>query len=117
MKQKLENGLYVYKAKPIKVVDGDTIYAYIDLGFDTWTYRNVTLASIDAPEIRTLNEDEKLKGLISKEALEMFLSNSLHIFIISKGYDAFGRCIADIYTEDGQCVNTYMISTDNAKFK
>ena len=117
MKQKLENALYVYKAKVVRVVDGDTIYAHIDLGFDTWSYRNITLASIDAPEVRKLDLDEKYKGLLSKAALDEFLGYDPYIYVISKGYDDFGRCIADIYTEDGKCVNTYMVSTDNAKLK
>lgn len=117
MKQKLENALYVYKAKVVRVVDGDTIYAHIDLGFDTWSYRNITLASIDAPEVRKLDLDEKYKGLVSKAALEEYLSDCTHIYVISKGYDSFGRCLADIYKEDGSCINTYMVSTDNAKLK
>ena len=28
--------MYTYNAKCLRVVDGDTIDAHIDLGFDTW---------------------------------------------------------------------------------
>jgi hypothetical protein len=58
--------LYVYKAKLDRVVDGDTIDATIDLGFDTWAFRRIRLAGIDAPETRTRDLVEKQAGFASK---------------------------------------------------
>ena len=51
--------MYHYKAQLVRVIDGDTIEADIDLGFKTWTRRKVRLAGIDTPEIRTRDLEEK----------------------------------------------------------
>ena len=55
--------MYVYKAKLDRVVDGDTVDANIDLGFDISINKRIRLAGIDTPETRTRNKEEKIKGL------------------------------------------------------
>ena len=45
--------MYKYNAKLDRVVDGDTVDAMIDLGFDTWVHKRIRLLGIDAPETRT----------------------------------------------------------------
>ena len=45
--------MYTYKAKCTRVVDGDTIDASIDLGFDITINKRIRLAGINAPESRT----------------------------------------------------------------
>ena len=32
---------YIYKAKLEKIIDGDTVDALIDLGFDTWVKKRI----------------------------------------------------------------------------
>jgi len=45
---------YIYRIKQItKVVDGDTIDADIDLGFDISLSKRIRLAAVDTPESRT----------------------------------------------------------------
>ena len=62
--------MYHYKAKLVRVIDGDTIDVDIDLGFDVWLKRQrVRLAGIDAPESRTRNKAEKVLGLAAKARL------------------------------------------------
>ena len=51
---------YIYRIKSVtKVVDGDTIDADIDLGFDISLTKRIRLAGIDTPESRTTNLKEK----------------------------------------------------------
>lgn len=112
-----KSALYNYKCKLIRVIDGDTIHADVDLGFHTWRKVNLRLADIDAPEIRTKDEEEKDKGLKSAHLLELKLleENPEGIFYIqSKGVDSFGRSIATIYTEN-EDINTYLLETGNAE--
>ena len=54
---------YQFKAELIKVVDGDTIDADIDLGFDISVHKRIRLAGIDSPESRTRDLEEKQRGL------------------------------------------------------
>ena len=45
--------MYYYNAVLVRVVDGDTIDAIIDLGFDVQVRKRIRLAGINAQESRT----------------------------------------------------------------
>ena len=59
--------MYIYKAKCERVVDGDTIDANIDLGFDTWKKIRIRLVGVNAAESRTKDLEEKARGLAAKQ--------------------------------------------------
>lgn len=42
--------MYEYRAELVAVVDGDTIHANVDLGFDVWEKMTLRFAGINAPE-------------------------------------------------------------------
>jgi len=45
--------MYEYAARVLKVVDGDTVHAELDLGIDVHITLKLRLAGINAPEMRT----------------------------------------------------------------
>ena len=56
--------MYHYKIKKInRVIDGDTVDLDIDLGFGVALSHRVRLKGINAAETRTLNTEEKKKGI------------------------------------------------------
>ena len=55
-----------YEAELIKVLDGDTIDCYIDLGFDLKIKKRIRYMGIDTWESRTRDLEEKEKGLLAK---------------------------------------------------
>jgi len=58
---------YIYRIKQItRVVDGDTIDASIDLGFDIALEKRIRLAGVDTPESRTTDVNEKNTDLNQK---------------------------------------------------
>ena len=59
--------MYIYNAKCLRVVDGDTLDATIDLGFDTWKKIRIRLVGINTPESRTRDLEEKARGLAAKD--------------------------------------------------
>ncbi len=61
--------MYKYKAKLDRVVDGDTVDALVDLGFNTWKKVRIRMHEINAPESRTRDLEEKARGLAAKERL------------------------------------------------
>ena len=71
---------YNYKAKLVRVVDGDTVDALIDVGFDIWFKKRIRFKGIDTWESRTRNLEEKALGLKAKartkELLESISSKS-----------------------------------------
>ena len=90
--------MFEYNATVIKVVDGDTIDAMVDLGFGTWKKVRIRMHGINAPESRTRNLEEKKKGLAAKARLiEMLEENENHFILISHGVGKFGRCLGEIY--------------------
>ena len=93
--------MYEYRAKLIKIIDGDTIDVKIDLGFGISLKKRVRLFGINAPETRSKDLDEKRAGLASKRRLEAVLEASDGKFILkSKGVGKFGRCLGEILVDN-----------------
>ena len=92
---------YIYRIKSVgKVVDGDTIDADIDLGFDISLTKRIRLAGIDTPESRTTNLKEKALGLESKEWMKKTLANANDILIKTELPDStekYGRIIGHLF--------------------
>ena len=63
--------MWTYRAKVVRVVDGDTVDVDIDLGFGIWQKNErVRIMGIDTPESRTRDKVEKKFGLASKAMLK-----------------------------------------------
>ena len=92
---------YIYRIRSIaKVVDGDTIDADIDLGFNISLSKRIRLAGIDTPESRTKDEYEKKLGLESKEWLKKHLEGAKNILIKTELPDStekYGRIIGHLF--------------------
>ena len=114
--------MYEYKATIIKVVDGDTVDALIDLGFDMHTKKRIRLYGINAPESRTRNKEEKVKGIAAKDRLKEILKENQNIITLkSHGVGKFGRCLGELFvlgnerfSYEPQCVNKMLISEGHA---
>ena len=65
-----------YSCKLVRVVDGDTADAMIDLGFNTWVKKRIRFMGVDAWESRTRNLEEKKKGLAAKAYVKDLLEKS-----------------------------------------
>ena len=96
--------MYTYKMSPLKVVDGDTIDAEIDLGFDIKVKKRVRFMGINAPESRTKDLEEKARGLAAKDRVKQLLDGCENIQLKSHGVGKFGRCLGEIMLDmvDGQ---------------
>ena len=109
--------MYTYKAKVTRVVDGDTVAALIDLGFDTHVKKRIRLYGMDAWESRTRNKEEKVKGLAAKARLKEILKETNNEFIlVSYGVGKFGRCLGELFlTMDSDSINNQLVSEGHAK--
>ena len=99
---------YVYRGKLERVVDGDTIDALIDVGFDIWVKKRIRYKGIDTWESRTRNLEEKKLGLVAKarnkELLEQVSSKPGYFRLKSYGVGKYGRVLADIFIMDSNGV-------------
>ena len=92
--------MYQYKAKLIRVVDGDTVDAMIDCGFSTFKKERIRLYGIDTPECRTRDKKEKARGLAAKARLEELIAEGNNEFIIETSIDKkgkYGRLLGVLY--------------------
>ena len=97
---------YIYRGKLERVVDGDTIDALIDVGFDIWVKKRIRYSGIDTWESRTRDLAEKAKGLEAKarnkELLMEVSSKSGYFRLKSFGVGKYGRVLGEIYIEDAE---------------
>ena len=109
--------MYTYTAKLDSVVDGDTVDALIDLGFDTHVKKRIRLYGMDAWESRTRDKEEKVKGLAAKARLIQILDENNNEFIlVSHGVGKFGRCLGELFiTSDSDSINNQLVSEGHAK--
>ena len=90
--------MYHYKIKKItRVVDGDTIDVDIDLGFGITISHRIRLKGINAPETKTLDLEEKNKGIQARLWLEKELSKSGEWIIETTKEDKYGRILGTLY--------------------
>ena len=113
---------YIYRAKLDRVVDGDTVDALIDVGFDIWFKKRIRFKGVDTWESRTRSLEEKALGLKAKartkELLEKVSSKSGYFRIKSYGLGKYGRVLAEVFImdKDGKQwnVNETLISEGHA---
>jgi micrococcal nuclease len=97
--------MYEYRARLIKVVDGDTVDVDIDLGFGIWMKdERVRIMGIDTPESRTRDKVEKLFGKAASARVKELLEEDiiLKTQIARNGEDMkgkYGRILGDFIVE------------------
>ena len=91
--------MYEYRAKILRVVDGDTVDVDIDLGFGCWLHKQrIRLYGIDSPESRTRDLDEKKYGLMAKEFLKEQLKDGAVLKTRLDGKGKYGRILGEFIT-------------------
>ena len=94
--------MFEYNAEVLRVVDGDTLDARIDLGFDVHVKKRIRLHGIDTWESRTRDAEEKKKGIAAKSRLvELLQADQGKFKLISYGVGKFGRVLGDIEISAG----------------
>ena len=87
---------YIYTATIINVVDGDTVDARVDLGFDIYFNLRLRLFGIDTPELNSRDESEKFLAKRAKEFVQYaVLGKTVTIKTYKK--DKYGRYLAEIF--------------------
>ena len=110
--------VYLYNAEVVKVVDGDTFDIVIDLGFDVLKKGRVRLYGVNTPESRTSNIEEKKMGLAAKEFTDQWLTAANHkvkIETIIDKNEKYGRVLAKVWNEAGECLNDAIIASGLAR--
>jgi micrococcal nuclease len=103
---------YVYKAKVVKVYDGDTVTLDIKLGcFVTLENEKCRLMGIDTPEMRG---EEKVKGKLARDFLRsMILGEEVIVRTYLDKTGKYGRLLVDIYHGDVH-INEFLVTSGYA---
>ncbi len=94
---------YLYRAKILEVIDGDTLILDIDLGFQVHKEQRVRLAQIDAPELTTK------KGKASLEFLRSKAANIDYLMIQTRKIDIYGRYVGHIFYDPSPEQNKFSL--------
>lgn len=99
---------YTYRVKVDRVIDGDTVDVYIDLGFKMTVFKRLRLLELDTEELRDRNPDNRAKANAAKVRLEEILREADKVFVKTV-YDStgkYGRLLAWLWVEkDGVLTN------------
>jgi micrococcal nuclease len=111
--------MYTYKARLIRVIDGDTVDAEIDLGFGVYMKQRVRLYGINTPDSRSKEQEERERGLASKQRLTEILSKEFIIETILNKRGKFGRILGVLYVEqengERENINNILVQEGFAK--
>lgn len=104
--------LYVYNTKILRIVDGDTVEAEIDLGFHLRMTAIVRMLHYNAPEMKAhaKTPEEANLGIIAKEVLTGYVLDKTGLTIQTQldRSDKYGRILGALYTSKGVCINARM---------
>ena len=98
--KRIDQRLYTYAAKVLRVIDADTMFLEIDVGFCTKMEHKVRLRGINAPEKGTKKGDEA-KAFVERE----LLSGESEDPVVIRSYktsEKFGRYLVDLWYLKGE---------------
>lgn len=94
--------MYIYEARVVRWVDGDTVDVDIDLGFGLiFANQRIRLYGIDTPETRTRDLEEKQRGLAAKKYCEDYVPAGTKIKLKTHKEGKYGRILGEIIVTDG----------------
>lgn len=96
---------YVYAAKVLKIVDGDTLDILVDLGFDVHIKKRLRMAHLNAPERGTQGGADATAFLVDR----LPLGCDIVVHTVKNGTDKWGRYLAEVYI-DNKSVNEELLS-------
>ena len=88
---KVNEPAYTYSAQVESVIDGDTIWTIIDLGFGTLSRQKLRLNYIDTPELGTA------PGQKASRYVRRILKANPNIVICTHKHDKYTRYLADVF--------------------
>lgn len=109
--------MYQYNCTIKRVIDGDTISADIDLGFNI-SLKDVSIRvlNIDAPEIRTKDLIEKIAGIKTKVRVEELLPVGSKVVVNTVIHkEKFGRVLGDFLIDGKESLGHILIAEGLAK--
>lgn len=105
---------FIYRARVTRIIDGDTLDAHVDLGFDVWVQTRFRLHGIDTPEKNSKDPIIKARAM---EAAEFCRAHVLdqEVVIRCLGRDKYGRWLGVIHKPDQASLNEQLLALGLAR--
>lgn len=84
----------------IRVIDGSTIDAEVDLGFNVLVRQRIKLHGVNAPDIRSNDPQEKLKAQQARARLAELIGKEFYCNTIMNKRGKAGRTLGHVYIKD-----------------
>ena len=111
--------MYEYKAKILKIVDGDTMDVEIDLGFNMHANMRLRLSGLDTEDLNDSNLQKRSMAKDAKARVEELVSQKGKDFVVVRTIkdrkEKFGRYLATIVFQDNTNLNETLLSEGLAK--
>lgn len=104
---------YIYNARIVNVVDGDTVDMLVDLGFHTYIKDRFRLSDIDTAELTSTDAVQRKLAQDAKAWMMNFLNKD--VVIQSTKKDKYGRYLAHIYCGSDVSLNKQLLDAGLAK--
>ena len=109
---------YIYDALITRIVDGDTLEVWVDVGLRIGKQETVRLYGVNCPEIHSKDPVEKERGEAAKAFVKSIMSAGTQVLIQSFKPDnpdeKFGRWLAKIMLADGTDLSQRLIEAKHA---
>lgn len=102
--------MYEYRAEVLRVVDGDTIHARLDLGLDVRIDLVLRLAYLNAPEVPSIEGLAAKAWLIARLAK---VDNVVTVHTLKDKREKYGRYLAFLFDGDTN-INVEMMNAGQA---
>jgi endonuclease YncB( thermonuclease family) len=103
----IQPGYGPYRAVCDRIVDGDTLYAFCDLGLNQYSYQSLRLKDVYAPELFSGTDREA--GAEARNHLASICPPRTKLEMYTqKDASTFGRYVATLKMADGTMVNDTM---------
>jgi micrococcal nuclease len=109
-----------YRAQALRVIDGDTLELFVDLGFRNYKRDIFRLRGINTPELHAAEADTRAKALAAKTRLAELVAPVLMAPSLAGPWslkittqpdpEKYGRWLIEIETEGAVAVNTTLIA-------
>jgi micrococcal nuclease len=109
--------MYNYNCKVLRVIDGDTLLAAVDLGCDIAVNLTIRLNGINCPEMRgdSLVEGRLAKNFTYNWVLDQCREGQpLILRTLKDKREKYGRYLGEVFTQDGTSLNEALVLAGHA---
>jgi len=110
--------MYEYKCSLERVVDGTTIDAELDLGFNICVKQRIRLYGIETATLQTNDPLVKEQAHVARNRLLELLPKEFIVKTVLNKRGKFGRVLGYIYIEDAEgnrkCINDILVAEGTA---